>query len=525
MRLIHFTLTVFDSSDEEADLVVFEQVLVGSDVTIVKRRREIQVKFPADKFVVQLRTDKEFDAWRTAFVDAARVADKFYKIVSNRELGRGAFSTVFFGFDREDGHHVAVKVVDKTRCSRAEFTYAETEARMMAYVRHPSIVLCRDIFDAPDAMHVIMEYMSGSTLEQRMLSMPVTQRSFSEQTAATVMTHVLSALSYLERERICHRDIKPDNILLSTLANDALWPTSARLSDFGLAAFIETDIDLTHIVGTPHYVAPEVITRDETDNERLGYGPAVDVWASGIMMYWMLTGGEYPFDGPDSSSIFKSIRAGVLNLSTDPWNGISDDAKLLLRGLLHPNPLTRLRASSARVHPWLRRAHEVLPVCEAAHDLRGYKSRSARGRWRGAIRAVLAYNAFLETVDREAVAERRAARGERLKLMKIVGKKSSLGEKMTRAPERAPVGADGLGYNVGLIPSFAPKRRAKAGVSKKDLEERAARISRESGSDGSREASREASGERGSVDRSSVGSKQSSWGLRLRRSGESNGTR
>lgn len=522
MRLIHYTLTVFDAADEDADLVLFEEILVGAEVTVSKRRREIVVKFPSDRFVVQLRTEKEFDAWSRAFRDAARVATSFYKLVETRELGAGAFSTVYFGFDRDNGDHVAIKVVDKTRCSRAALGHAETEARMMAYVRHPSIVQCRDIFDAPQAMHVVMEYMSGATLEQRMLALPANRRAFSEQTAATIMSHVLDALSYLEVERVCHRDVKPENILLSTLTNDALWATSARLSDFGLAAFVESDVDLTDIVGTPNFVAPEVLLRDEVDNERVGYGTQVDLWAAGILMFWMLTGGALPFDGPDSAAIFKSIRTAKLNLRKEPWPSISAEAKSLLRSLLHPQPYTRLRSSAARTHPWLRRAHEVLPAARWAWEYRESGVRRGRmgirGKFRAAVAAVRAMNGFLSLVDGEYEAQQRALRGERLKTRRSA-KKSSLEEKMQRAPERAPVGADGLGYNVGLIPSFVPKRRAKAGVSPPGVREgvlgektKSMRISRESGSS---VGSRGNSGERGSLERNGSRGK-GGWGLRIR---------
>lgn len=524
MRLIHYTLTVFDAADEDNDLVLFEEILVGAEVTLANRRREIVVRFPADRFVVQLRTEKEFDAWSRAFRDAARVATHFYKLVETRELGAGAFSTVYFGFDRDDGHHVAIKVVDKTRCSRAELAHAETEARMMAYVRHLSIIQCRDIFDAPEAMHVVMEYMSGATLEQRMLALPPGKKAFPESIAATIMSHVLDALAYLESERVCHRDVKPDNILLSTLPKDALWATSARLSDFGLAAFVESDMDLTDIVGTPHYVAPEVISRDG-DNERIGYGTQVDVWAAGILMYWMLTGGHMPFDGVDSAGIFKSIRAAQLDLSKEPWGSISADAKSLLKSLLHPRPYTRIRSTAARMHPWLRKAHVVLPVAGWAWEYRDTTVRKERlsglGRFRSAIMAVMACNGFAEIVDVEYIALQKKAQGERLKVQRI-GKKASLEEKMQRAPERAPAGADGLGYNVGLIPSFVPKRRARAGVSPPGIRDRISgektrsmRTSRESGSSG---GSRAPSGDRGSLERNGprlTGGK-SAWALRIR---------
>lgn len=521
LRLIHYTLTVFDAADEHSDLQLFEDVLVGADVTWQSRRREIFIRFPSDRVFVQLRTDKEFEAWRTGFVDAARVAMSYYKLVPSRRLGSGAFSTVFFGFDRDDGHHVAIKVVDKTRCSRAELAYAETEARMMAFVRHGTIVQCRDIFDAPDKMYVVMEYMSGGTLEHRLNSMPVAARQLSEKTTATIMSLLLDALAYLEAEGVCHRDVKPENILLSTLPNDALWPTSARLSDFGLAAFFTPDSKLTDIVGTPNYVAPEVVSRDFENNERVGYGPAVDVWAAGILMHWMLTGGKLPFDGADSAAIFRAVRAAKLDLSDAKWNNVSDDAKSLLRGLLHPKAATRLRASAACTHPFLTRAHSMLPITRLTLQMSGrgvrYAGMTEHVRFRAAVRCVMAVNILMGLVrELGVVGETMAVRGERIARQWRGGKQ---GGRVRRAPERAPVGADGLAYNVGLIPSFAPKRRATVGVSasRRDGGEdgRSFRISRESASSGSRTGS----GDRGSLDRSSLGSKNSArssgWAFRL----------
>lgn len=595
MRLIHYTLTVFDAADEDADLVILDEGLVGAQVSGSKRKKEINIKLSADKLTINLRTDREYDVWFTAFRDAARVATDFYKIVTTRELGAGAFSNVYFGFDREDGHHVAIKVVDKRKCSKAELTCAETEARMMAYLRHPSIVLCRDIFDAPDAMHVVMEYMSGATLEQRMLATAVATNPpnasatskanknlipiaapahansalscantienistapgatassttpspanspttstlsaaalsthpsaptlsitnnngsspgtiatinltdvnlatlaeglhapcFEEPVAATVMGHVLSALAYLESEGVCHRDVKPDNILLSTLKNDKLWATSARLSDFGLASFVESDYELFDIVGTPHYVAPEVIMRDDND-EFIGYGPPVDVWAAGVMMYWMLTGGHYPFDGKDSSEIFKKIRAGKFVIDPQFESNFSPDARSLLYSLLNNSSWIRLSAAGAITHPWLLQAQDIHLPAQYADRLKARKTRRADGwtvknRWRSATFAVMLVQGLMDIVSEMGSAHNggnnsttgtinsltNSVTNASANKRKLKDKKRNIGlskskklEKMTKAPERAPVGADGLGYNVGLFPSFTPKRRAKAG--------------------------------------------------------------
>ncbi|CAN8062883.1 unnamed protein product [Agarophyton chilense] len=465
MRLLHYVLSVYDGADDLNDLLLFQAELFPSHVAASPRRKEIVVKLSDDKVVVTLRTDKEFDAWFAAFSDAARQFGDFYKLVDTKRLGTGAFSTVYFGFDKDDGHHVAVKYVDKTISSRIELSYAHTEVRMMAFVNHPCIVQCLDIFDSPASMYVVMPYMSANTLEQRMIDTPPKKRPLPESVAATIMSRLLDALAYLEAENICHRDVKPDNILLTAHPNENLWATTACLCDFGLAAFVDSETELTDIVGTPNYLAPEVISRHPHDNQRIGYGPPVDVWAAGVIMFWLLSGGQLPFDAPDSAMVLKNIRTRNLQLVADPWHRVSDDAKSLLCSLLHPNPRTRLRASAARVHPWLRHSQYVLPLTLRTLNYRRTRSSSPRIRWRVAIIAVLSVESFAALVDEERIADQEDLR--RMHLERVAERRrvtQRRGEVTAKAPERAPAGADGLGYNVGLIPSFAPKRKAKAGL-------------------------------------------------------------
>ncbi|PXF45983.1 putative myosin light chain kinase [Gracilariopsis chorda] len=463
MRLVHYSLSVYDGPAEAHDLLVLQCCLLPSQVSAVPRRREIVVKMPADKLVVSLRTEREFDAWFTALCDAARVFDAFYTLVPGKQLGCGAFSTVFFAFDKGDGHHVAVKIVDKSLCSRVELTHAHTEARVMAFVTHPCIVQCLDVFDSPEAVHLVMNYMSASTLDSRMYATIPAKRPLLESVAATIMSRLLHALAYLHAENICHRDVKPDNILLTAHPNDNLWATTARLSDFGLAAFVDEEAHLTDIVGTPNYLAPEIISRHPDDNQRLGYGPPVDVWAAGVTMFWLLSGGTLPFDAADPATVLKNIRASRLKLSSDPWNRVSDHAKSLLRAFLHPNPSTRLTAAAACAHPWLRHSQQVLPVTSRTLSYRRVGRLTPADRWRVAILAVRAFLNLTACVDQHRVEQMYTIR--RTQLQRAAEKRRETARRSDtneKAPERAPAGADALGYNVGLIPSFAPKRRARA---------------------------------------------------------------
>lgn len=523
LRLMHFALTVFDGADENVDLVLLEQVLVGTRVQWNARKLEIVIRTAdKDKIVVVVRTVKEFEAWRVGFSDAAREPEQYYTLVQSRRLGAGAFSEVFFGFDRENGDHAAIKVVDKRQCTRAMAEHAETEARIMAYVRHPAIITCRDIFDGPQSLHVVMEFMAGGTLEDRVLEIVRERGALPEHIAATVLERLLGALVYLESEGICHRDVKPDNILIGTTKSTAdrdAWASTVRVSDFGLAAFVKgaDGTSLTGFVGTPHYVAPEVLARC-ADNSRAAYGCSVDVWAAGVIAYWMLSGGAMPFDGEDSAKICRCIRDGApLVLHGGKWDFVSDHAKSFVRSLLQPAPRVRLSAAAALTHPWMLRSRGEKRAAFAAASASAFAISRAAGSttssstlrpnvferrrlaprllWRTTITAVRAANRLCRAVlqvplvrmpvplsamsivhaksSPELMATLRHSRNAQLQTRK---EQSSLGalkrplskraaaERMVPAPERAPMGTDGLGYNVGLFRSFAPKQRLRAGA-------------------------------------------------------------
>jgi calcium-dependent protein kinase len=104
-------------------------------------------------------------------------------------------------------------------------------------------------------------------------------------------------------------------------------------------------------VGTVSYIAPEII--------RNKYGPAVDIWALGVIMYMMLAG-YMPFYGKDNSAIMSKIMKGDYSLKGKDWDSVSKDAKDLLRGMLHPNPKKRLNAQQCMDNPWFNLAQRPI---------------------------------------------------------------------------------------------------------------------------------------------------------------------
>lgn len=161
---------------------------------------------------------------------------------------------------------------------------------------------------------------------------------------ATQMIHDLSsALSYLHSLNIVHRDVKPENLLIS----DTNGIKSLKLGDFGLAVEIEDNERLYSVCGTPTYVAPEILA--ET-----GYGKEVDIWAAGVITYILLCGFP-PFANEDNDQdlLFDQILSGSFEFTQPFWDTISDSAKELITEMLEVDPNRRITAAQVIDHRWV----------------------------------------------------------------------------------------------------------------------------------------------------------------------------
>jgi calcium/calmodulin-dependent protein kinase (CaM kinase) II len=177
-----------------------------------------------------------------------------------------------------------------------------------------------------------------------------------------------------------HRDLKPENVL----CEHKQWPLQVKLADFGLANFAE-DGNVQEsttaggcMVGTPGYVAPEVVRRE-------AYGPAVDMWACGVLLYIMLSG-KMPFYGRDDNECLRKIVSGQYSMPDREWLHISTNAKSLVKSLLQVDPAKRLTADSALQHNFLAQPDELSsePI---QNDLKGIHS--SRRKFKKAVMAAV----------------------------------------------------------------------------------------------------------------------------------------
>lgn len=288
--------------------------------------------------------------------------DAFADVYTAKDvLGRGTFGTVFRAVAKRSGQERAVKQLTKTNYN---VTAVHSEIDHLCMLDHPHIVKLYEWFDTATEVYLVMDYCEGGELTERIMEPNRTRRGpISEQWAATVMWQVLSAIHHVHSRGILHLDLKSANIMLmhpkSTLPpfrsadvssenQDGNSDVHVMVIDLGVARLFRAgNFKNNREMGTPLTMAPEVWRGDQT--------PKADVFSCGVVMYQILTA-SFPFEAtPD-----KKLAIAYWNTRPKPrmdTKKISEDAVMMMTGMLELDRLRRATAYQCLQTPWVRQGY------------------------------------------------------------------------------------------------------------------------------------------------------------------------
>ncbi|XP_042457696.1 calcium-dependent protein kinase 21-like [Zingiber officinale] len=258
------------------------------------------------------------------------------------ELGRGEFGITRRCSESETGEALACKTISKRKIrSRADMADVRREVQIMrALPRHPNFVSLREAYEDSESVHLVMEVCEGGELFDRI----VAHGHYSERAAANIVKTIVQVVQICHENGVIHRDLKPENFLFSDKTEDS----PLKAIDFGLSVFFKPGQRFSKVVGSLYYIAPEVLNKN--------YGPEVDVWSAGVILYILLSGVP-PFWAENDEGIVQAILKSSVDFKREPWPQISVNAKDLVRRMLDPDPSTRLTAKRVLEHPWLQNAN------------------------------------------------------------------------------------------------------------------------------------------------------------------------
>ncbi|XP_006348435.2 calcium-dependent protein kinase 26-like [Solanum tuberosum] len=255
------------------------------------------------------------------------------------KLGHGQFGTTFLCIEKGTGKKYACKSIAKRKLLTDEdVDDVRREIQIMHHLSgHPTVISIKGAYEDAVAVHVVMELCTGGELFDRIIK----RGHYSERQAAELARTILGVVEACHSLGVMHRDLKPENFLFVNAEEDSPLKTI----DFGLSMFFKPGQLFDDVVGSPYYVAPEVL--------RKRYGPEADIWSAGVIIYILLSGVP-PFWGESEEEIFDEVLHGDIDFELDPWPKISQGAKDLVRRMLIRDPKKRLTAHEVLCHPWVQ---------------------------------------------------------------------------------------------------------------------------------------------------------------------------
>ncbi|KAK3551938.1 hypothetical protein QTP70_031517 [Hemibagrus guttatus] len=266
---------------------------------------------------------------------------EYYTLIPGKELGRGKFAVVKKCVEKSTGREYAAKFMRKRRKGqdcRAEIIH-EIAVLELASSCH-RVVNLHEVYEMPSEMVLVLEFAAGGEIFNRCVA--ERDEAFKEEDVKRLMRQILEGVAFLHKNNVVHLDLKPQNILLTS--DDPLG--DIKIVDFGLSRMVSSNQEIREIMGTPEYVAPEVLNYEPIST-------ATDMWSIGVLAYVMLTGMS-PFLGADKQETFLNISQINVSYMEEELERLDKTAIHFIKSLLIKEPEDRATAEECLKHQWLQ---------------------------------------------------------------------------------------------------------------------------------------------------------------------------
>jgi serine/threonine protein kinase len=254
----------------------------------------------------------------------------FYEVEGT--IGRGNFAVVKIAKHRITRTDVAIKIVDKRRLDAENLTKVYREIEVLKKIRHPHIIKLYQVMETTNMLYLVTEYAPQGEI----FDLIAKHGRLPENDARDKFWQIISAVDYLHKLGIVHRDLKAENLLLDSNLN-------IKLADFGFSNFYDKNDTLNTFCGSPPYAAPEVF-----EGKRYN-GPEIDIWSLGVVLY-VLVCGVLPFEGPSLQLLRDRVLSGRIRI---PFF-MSSECENLIRRMLTVDPKKRPTIEQIKKHKWMK---------------------------------------------------------------------------------------------------------------------------------------------------------------------------
>ena len=306
----------------------------GKRSTTLKERTKLSQKLLAEEMNLQVKQEN-------LIIQEKGNPSKKYK--PTKLLGTGSFGSVYEAKNTIFQNIVAMKVINKDPNNSLDEQEIRNEIDILKKLSHPNIVKIYEFYISNSHYYIVTEFCRDGELFSYI------KNKYSERQLAVLFYQVFSGLWYLHDNKILHRDIKLENIMISQKEKDyetgeeLFW---VKIIDFGTAKIFEKNKKEKDVVGSSYYIAPEVLQQN--------YNEKCDTWSVGVILYMMLVG-RAPFDGKDDEEIILKINSADYNSKEPKLMKHSPEVRDLVSKLLQKDTDKRYSAREAIAHPWFQK--------------------------------------------------------------------------------------------------------------------------------------------------------------------------